>query len=99
MTREKALQMTHECRITSLGEFAHGFVMYQNASKEIINQIYDHLEQRIAELESPKSCDWCMHHAEQSDDGWGVCSNLGSWLYLEETPSHATCQYYEPKEK
>ena len=59
MTREEALQMTHVCRITSLGEFAHGFVIYQNASREIINQIYDYFEQRITELEAPKTCDGC----------------------------------------
>lgn len=52
MTRIQALQMTHKCRITSLGEFTHGFVIYQNAAKEIINQIYDSLEEQIQGLQS-----------------------------------------------
>lgn len=56
------------------------------------------LREKVKELEEPKMCDGCRHHGEQSDDGWGVCSNLGSWLYLEETPSHSMCQYYEPKQ-
>lgn len=87
MTREKALQMTHGCRLTSLGEAEHGFVMYQNASKEIINQIYDYFEQRIAELEAPKTCDGC--ELEQLPKEWSPCAVCVRYCV----------DYYEPKDK
>ena len=54
MTREEAIRMTQDCRITSLGELAHGYVIYQCAAKEIIHQIFDVHEQRIKELEEQK---------------------------------------------
>jgi len=59
-------------------------------------------EEAIAELEAllePKSCDGCKYHVDSDVDGWGVCINIGSWLYIEETPAHATCVYHESKEQ
>ena len=50
MNRKNALQMVENCRITSLGKFAHGYVVYQQASNGIINQVFDHFEAQIANI-------------------------------------------------
>ena len=43
-------------------------------------------------------CKNCTYHGEISEDEWGVCSNTDSWLFLEDTPYHATCKYYAPND-
>jgi len=45
LTREEALQTIHDCRITSLGELAHGYAVYQATTNTLINQLFDQQDQ------------------------------------------------------
>lgn len=57
ITRKEALQTIHDCRITSLGELAHGYTVYQATANILINQLFDQqdqLQQHIKELEYEK---------------------------------------------
>ena len=102
LTREEALQITQQCRITSLGELAHGYVVYQATANEIINQLFDQqneLQQHIKELESRLSsnplqlnCNTCEHrnfeNYKKCGGGWcGTC-------YIGKTENN-----YTPKDK
>lgn len=58
ITREEALQTIHDCRITSLGELAHGYTVYESTANILINQLFNQqyqLQQHIKDLESQLS--------------------------------------------
>lgn len=60
MTRENAIDFLHDTTITSIGKLAHGYVVYENTAIIAIKKVAEHYEQRIKELEEPKSCIGCV---------------------------------------
>lgn len=69
---------------------------YGSEFDKFIDKIYDNFEQRIKELEAPKTCDGCKFN-RFGNDSLGVA--------VECTGSNSNCarqwykDYYEPKEK
>ena len=61
ITREEALQTIHDCRITSLGELAHGYVVYQTTANILINQLFDQFESQLSSNTLQLNCDGCKN--------------------------------------
>lgn len=68
----------------------------QNDYTLIINRIYDLFEQRIGELESPKTCEGCSEYGLNIGNGYDrdYCTKLNRF-----THDAFGCVYYEPKEQ
>ena len=76
MTREEALIITNELMYGEYDNFTSPI--------DLINKIYDYFEERIAELESPKTCDGC------------VLIGSNTCIYCSRKVTIA--DFYEPKE-
>ena len=51
MTQEEAVKFIHDSRVTSLGEFTHGFMVYESTAGIAIDKVADMFEVKIQELE------------------------------------------------
>ena len=85
MTRKEALDRSYRA------ETANSFV----SQRILINEIYDSFEQRIAELEAPKTCETCYWY-----DGSHNCNNENSiaWETSNRVYPDDYCKDYEPKD-
>ena len=74
ITREEALQTIHDCRITSLGELAHGYTVYEATANTLINQLFDQFESQLSSKPLKLTCETCNYF---SWDGRGIgqCHN------------------------
>jgi len=69
ITREEALQTIHDCRITSLGELAHGYTVYQATANTLINQLFDQFESQLSSNPLQLTCDGCIWYHKSTHDG------------------------------
>ena len=73
ITREEALQTIHDCRITSLGELAHGYTVYQATANTLINQLFDQFESQLSSNPLQLTCDGCEHQRSLKHESMVAC--------------------------
>lgn len=86
ITREEAIQTIHDCRITSLGELAHGYTVYQATANTLINQIFDQFGSQLSSNNLQLTCDGCKSNHNTQSFYCSTCERL---------PRR---DYYEPKD-
>lgn len=88
ITREEAIQTIHDCRITSLGELAHGYMIYQATANILINQLFDQFESQLSGNPLQLNCNGCKIINECS-----LLKNLDSTGYILNR-SIFSCAFY-----
>lgn len=80
MTREDAIEFIDTHLLTSLSKLPHGYVIYAETAKILVNKIYDDMEVQLLSNTLQLNCAGCKYEAKTKWDVFYHCNECARYM-------------------